>query len=177
MGGLILIAIAAVWFVAVCFFVRWVSRHFKLWELKVLTWLVLVPALMVAPLLDEIVGKRQFERLCKENSTIQIDRAAVAGKTVYLDDAPYVEIKGKWMRFGMRQWRYLEVGSGETLVSFNLLYAGRGRLIKALGIQENGPLTFQGSCQPSEFANLHKLFQTLHLTQIERSTLEVKDQK
>jgi hypothetical protein len=112
---------------------------------RVLLFLAVAPV----PLIDEIVGGRQFAQLCKENSTIQVDRAKAAGKTVYLAEDPDINIKGAWVRIVLQPWRYVDATTDETIVSYNTLLAGGGVFIRTLGISEGGvPLTFKGHCAP-----------------------------
>jgi hypothetical protein len=172
MTGIYLLVVAAIWVTAVIWLSNIVTR-----ELPVTTWripiaLVIFAALLLLPLADEIVGGRQFEQLCKENSTIQVDRAKAIGRTVYLAELPDVEIVGKWVRIVLKQWRFVDATTHETVVSYNTLMAVGGRLIRTLGISEGGvPLTFKGTCEPGGVVDPLKLFRELEVTQIRRSEL------
>ena len=75
--------------------------------------LMVFAVLLPLPALDEIVGGRQFEKLCKENSTIQVNRATAVGRTVYSTQQPSVEIKGTWVRITLQPWRYVDATTGE----------------------------------------------------------------
>jgi hypothetical protein len=133
--------------------------------IRVLLFIGLLPF----PLVDEIFGKAQFEQLCKENSTIQVDRAKAVGKTVYLADLADSEIKGTWVRVVSKPWRYVDVKTGETVVSYNTLQAVGGRFIRALGISEGDvPLTFKSTCVPSNRPAAAKAFRELGINYIER---------
>ena len=133
-----------------------------------LLFLVLVPL----PLVDEIVGKRQFEKLCSENGTIHMDRSKVAGKTVYLAAVPDTQIKGAWIPVVLKPWRFVDADSGEVLVSYNTLMAVGGMWTRTLRISEgNVPLTFKGYCEPGGTVDLVKLFKEAGITQIQRSAL------
>jgi hypothetical protein len=172
MTGIYLLVVAAIWVTAVIWLSKIVIR-----KLPVTTWripiaLVIFAALLLLPLADEIVGGRQFEQLCKENSTIQVDRAKAIGRTVYLAELPDVEIVGKWVRIVLKQWRFVDATTHETVVSYNTLMAVGGRLIRMLGISEGGvPLTFKGTCEPGGVVDPLKLFRELEVTQIRRSEL------
>lgn len=130
--------------------------------------LVLTFLLMTLLVADEIVGGYQFEKLCQENSTIQVDRATARGKTVYFDPQPDVEIKGTWVRVVLQPRRFVDVTTGETVVSYNELIAEGGRFINALGISEGGmPLTFIGTCVPANRPGSTGTFKTLGINYIE----------
>jgi hypothetical protein len=100
-------------------------------------------------LIDEIVGAKQFERLCRENSTINVDHAKAAGRTVVLSPQPSRDVEDTWVRVVVQPWRFVDVKTGETVVSYNTLQAVGGIFVRTLGISEGGvPLTFKGSCVP-----------------------------
>ena len=64
---------------------RWSS---KLWLRPLLT-LILLPAVFLAPLSDEIVGKFQFDRLCEEAKEVKIYATHPVGEEFYTSE-------GKW---------------------------------------------------------------------------------
>lgn len=178
MTGIYLLFVAAIWFAVVILLSKIIAQKLPTatWRLPVAV--VIFAALLPLPLIDEIVGGRQFEQLCKANSTIQVDRVTAVGKTVYLDQQPDVEIKGKWLRFVLKPWRFVDATTGEPVVSYNTLMADGGQFIQVLGISEGGvPLTFKGSCEPGGAVDSLKLFSELKVTQIQRSELNFKEQK
>jgi hypothetical protein len=130
-------------------------------------------ALIPLPLIDEIVGKRQFEKLCRENAGIHVDRAKAAGRAVYLAEVPFVDATGTWVRVVMRPWRYVDAKTGETVVSYTTLQAAGGRFVHMLPLSEGRvPLTFSGHCGASGVVDPVKLFKELGITQIQRSELK-----
>lgn len=169
MTGFLLLFVMAIWLAVV----MWLSKILTK-KLPTATWRIPVAAVIFAgllplPLIDEIVGGRQFESLCKENSTIQVDRATAVGRTVYLAQTPDVEIKGTWVRVVLKPWRFVDATTGETVVSYNDLIAEGGRLIQSLGISEGGmPLTFKGTCVPANRPGSAQTFRPLGITYIER---------
>lgn len=178
MTGLLLLFIAAVWIAMVVALAYATTKRIEDAVWRSVVALVLVVVLIPLPLINEIVGKHQFEQLCKDNAVIHVDRATAFGKTVYLAESTDVEIKGKWLRFVVKPWRYVDVTTGETVVSYNTLMAEGGLFFRMIRISEGGvPLIFKGSCYPSELVDLQKLFQELNVTQIQRSTLTPKEKK
>jgi hypothetical protein len=171
------------------FFVMGLWLFFVFWLTKVITkklptkWvmpsrILLSLAILPIPLIDEIVGGRQFEQLCKENSTIQVDRVKAAGKTVYLAKPVDIQIKDTLVPIRLKPWRFVDATTGEIVVSYNTLLAGGGIFIRTLGISEGGaPLTFKSFCEPGGIVDPLKLFKELRVTEIERSALNVKEQK
>lgn len=173
MTGIYLLFVAAIWLA----FVIWLSKIITQ-KLPVATWripvaMVIVAALLPLPLIDEIVGGRQFKRLCKENSTIQVDRATAVGKTVLYVPQPSVEIKGTWVRVVLQPWSYFDATTGVLVFSYSTLEAAGGRFIQTLGISEGRrPLTFYGSCGPIE--NTKDLVKLLRITALDRPKPNIK---
>lgn len=173
MTGILLIAVAFAWLIAVVVVTRWVARRFNSPTMKVVSWMILLPALMVAPLVDELIGKRQFEQLCKENSTIQVDRAKAVGKTVYLAKTADVEIKDKWVRIVLKPVRFVDVTTGEPVVSYSELMADGGWLVRTLIISEGRvPLTFGSTCMPKNRPGSVQTFQPFGINYIEPPTTQ-----
>ena len=163
MGGLILLFVIGLWLA----FVIWLSKIItkklpkKWWRIPIgiLVFTVLLPL----PVLDELVGGRQFEKLCKENSTIQVNRATAVGRTVYYVPEPSVEIKGTWVRVVLQPWRYVDATTGEVVVSYNTLQARGGRFLKIS--EGHVPLTFNGTCWPE---HVKDTFTSLQITALDR---------
>lgn len=172
MTGIYLFLVAAIWVTFVISLSKIITRRLPMATWRIPVAMLIFAALLPLPLIDEIVGGRQFEQLCKDNSTIQVDRVTAVGKTVYLARTTDVEIKGTWLRFVLKPWRFVDVATGEPVVSYNTVMADGGRFIRALGISEGGvPLTFKGGCEPGGVVDSLKLFNELHITQIQRSKL------
>lgn len=170
MTGLLLFGVAVLWLAVAGSIAAFVFRKLpgQIWRapISALLFLALVPL----PLIDEIVGKIQFEQLCRENSTIQVDRAKAAGKTVYLVVQPSVEVPGTWVRVVLQPWRFVDLNSGETIVSYNTLQAVGGVFIRTLGISEGGvPLLFKGSCAPVNRPASVQTFKELGINYVEQS--------
>jgi|1186.fasta_scaffold15175_2 hypothetical protein len=172
MSGLIFLAVLVLWvgiaaLIAVFIFRKLPERPWRI-AVAIVFFVLLIPL----PLIDEIVGKGQFEQLCRENSTIQVARAKAAGKTVYLADTPPEEVKGTWVRIVLQPWRYVDATTNETVVSYNTLQAERKFFLTALV-----PFTFHAYCAPSGRVDTHQLFKEIGVTQIQRSELRARNKK
>ncbi len=168
MTGLLLLVVMVVWLVVVNWIGKFVTTKLpERWWRTPARVLILV-ALLPLPLVDEIIGGRQFEQLCKENSTIQVDRVKAVGKTVYLNSLPETNVQGTWVPISVHYWRFVDATTGELVVSYNTLRATGGRLIRALGISEgNVPLTFKSSCEPKGSPASIEAFENFGITYIE----------
>lgn len=175
MTGLFLIPVAIVWLLLALAVTGWVARRFNGRAMKVASCVLSFPLLLAAPLIDELVGRGEFEQLCKDNSTIQVDRSTAGGRTVYLAKTSDVELNGTWVHVVLKPWRFVDARTGETVVSYKTLNAGGGWLIRHLGISEGGvPLTFKGYCDPGGVVDPHKLFSEIGITQIQRANVDIK---
>lgn len=165
MTGLFLLAIVGIWFYITIKIIRFITGKLpEIWWRPVVGVGIFV-LILPLPLVDEIVGGRQFEQLCKENSTIHADKVKAAGKAVYLNSPPDIYIQGTWLPIRLQHWRYVDVMTGDPVVSFNILHATGGLLIRALEISEgNVPLTFKGYCEPGGQFDQYKFFKELGIT-------------
>lgn len=175
MTGIFLILLAVLWLVAAFLLAKLATTRLpKLWWAHVLR-MSLFLALLPLPLVDEIVGKRQFDKLCSENTMIQVDPEKAVGRTVYLADLPDIEIKGPWVRVVSKPWRFIDTITGETVVAYNTLQAAGGLFTRTLGIFEGGvPLTFKGSCAPADPPGSAKAFAKLGITYVEPPTVKLE---
>ena len=82
--------------------------------------------LLPLPLIDEIVGRQQFEQLCKVNSTIQVDRETAGERTVYFVHQPDTEIKGTWVRIVLQPALFVDATTSKPVIRFNDLIAEGG---------------------------------------------------
>lgn len=168
MTGIFLLFVIAIWLAIVIWLSKIIIKKLPTTWWRIPLGLVIFVVLLPLPLIDEIVGGRQFEQLCKENSTIQVDRAVAVGKTVYLAQTPDIEIKGTWVRVVLKPWRFVDATTGEIVVSYNTLIADGGRLIRTLGISEGGvPLAFRGTCVPANRPGSIQTFKPFGINYIE----------
>lgn len=166
MTGIFLLFVVVLWLVIAYWLTKLITIKLPKNGWRILVRVLLFFVLLPLPLADEIVGKRQFEQLCKENSTFQFDRATAVGKTVYLTDIPDIQIKDTWVPVRLEQWRYVDAATGELIFSYNILHAKGGELIRMLGISGGDtPLTFKGYCAPGG-SRIHaiNLFKELGIT-------------
>jgi energy-coupling factor transporter transmembrane protein EcfT len=172
MTGLLLIFAAVIWLVIALFIIAFIASKIPGRALSLVISIPLFIVLLPMPIMDEIIGGRQFEQLCKENSAVKVNRTTAVGKIVYYVPQPNVEIKGTWVRVVMQPSQFVDATTGELVFSYNTLLATGGRFIRALGISEgNMPLTFNGSCGPEDTKNLVK---SLAITTLDPAKQNIK---
>lgn len=163
MSGLYLLLIAVAWLAVVLTLAYASTLRIKTASLRAMAALILASVLLPLPLIDEILGERQFEKLCRENATIQVDRKKAVGKTVYFVPQPPIEIPGAWVRIVVKPQRYVDSTTGTTVISFNTLLAEGGQFVQKFRISEGRvPLMFRGSCGPTE--DVRELLKALDIT-------------
>jgi hypothetical protein len=178
MTGLLLLFVVGLWLAIVYWLTKLITIKLstKWWRMPVRVLLFL--AVLPLPLVDEIVGGRQFKKLCEENSTIQFDRVKAAGKTVYLNTLPEIDIKGTWVSVKLHHWEFVDVKTDEPVVSYSTLRAKGGRFIRTLGISEgSAPLIFKGSCVPKERPASVETFKGYGITYIEPPVKQNQENK
>lgn len=169
MIGLTIIFVLIVWFLIVEFIARVIAR--KLSNnvvLKLVIVMVMIVVIYPFPLIDEILAKPQYESLCKKYSKVFV-RNNSKGKVVFLDDVDDVELKGYWVDFTRSKWVYRDTLTKEIVVSYDMLRASGGLLVKFLGFPEQGnPILFTYSCEEKYKVRKNKIFHDLDIIQINR---------
>lgn len=160
MTGILLIGIAIAWLVAVLIITRWVIRRLKSAAAKVACTLVLFPTLLVAPLADELVGKQQFESLCKKYAVQVIDEQHAMNRRVSFERRSRDEFaEGTAVRIRIDPYVYRDEETKKVLVGFHILNAQGGWLIRTLGISEtSAPILFSSGCAPQDAFAFQKKF-------------------
>jgi len=77
------------WIVCSIWFAARIARVARYGALKALIFIVLASVFAVLPLVDEIIGKIQFDRLCKEAEEVKIYGTIPVGTDLYYSD-------GRW---------------------------------------------------------------------------------
>ena len=160
MTGILLFGVAIAWLICVLAMTRWVARRFESMAMKVCCGLVLVPTLLVAPLADELIGKQQFESLCKKYAVQVIDEQHAPNARV-----ESVGGSGDWyaagtaVRIRIQPWTYQDTTTQKVVASYHTLHAEGGWFIRTLGISETrSPLLFSRSCAPPDERAFLKTF-------------------
>jgi hypothetical protein len=153
MSGFYFLAVVGVWFWVSVVITRAVARHVRPGPKRALTACLLFLALLVFPVLDEIIGGFQFRALCARNPNFEIGVADPRGRTTRYSANPSNEIvPGAAIRIYHTRDEYTDVNTGELVVRLDNYLAKGGLFIRALGISENNsPLTIgRPSCSPQK---------------------------
>lgn len=178
MIGLYLLLVIAAWIGIAVLFSRWLTSRIRFNVARWFATLIAFGVLLPLPLIDEIVGRQQFEQLCKENAEIKIDRATAAGRTVYLDVQQQLDVPGTWVRVVMQPMRFVDVATREPIVSYNELRASGGVLVHLFGFSEaRAPLLFRGSCVPRDRPASIDTFKPYGITYVEPPKTSIGQKK
>jgi hypothetical protein len=160
MTGLLLIVIFIIWLSIVAFVSIWAARRFRSREARLFFGVLAFGVLLPAPLVDEIIGKWQFESLCKKYAVVEIDeKNAMNRQVVYVRRKSDQFAEGTAVQIRIDPKVYSDVVTGKVLVSYHQLSARGGWLIRFLGISEvDAPLLFNKGCAPKSQKEFIKKF-------------------
>jgi putative copper export protein len=146
MTGLLFLGVVALWFFAA----KWLAQRIgnllpdRPWRVvaKVLIFALLLPL----PLIDEIVGGWQFNRLCEAN-VVRVNKETARGKTVYVSISSSIKLPATWINVRKMSFSYIDRHTGEVVAAFDQLHAEGGHLFPGFD-SGHDPLTFKGECHP-----------------------------
>jgi hypothetical protein len=170
MFGLLAVVLVAAWLYCSIWASLRISKLIRSTRWRSIAVPVLIIMLAVLPLVDEALGAREFEQLCERNDRITVADLKGTSGTVYLADLRPSEVPSRWIHILATRWRYLDVQTDQTLVSYDTLEAGGGwlsRVVPSAG--GHGPILFKGFCEPREASS--PFLERLRLTQVQRSQL------
>lgn len=128
MTGLVGLVLIVIW-LAICAVLtikipQWLGAKRRTW----LWSLMLFPVLVVAPIVDELVGMRQFEQLCKERAVAWISPDMDKVKRAERTFSKVVDIPNFWIRITSYQSIYTDIDSGKKIISVEHFSTKGGRI-------------------------------------------------
>lgn len=128
-------------------------------------WLVLL-VLLSLPFVDEVIGKYQFEALCKANGIESADVSKARGKRVKVEYGERKFVEGTIMPIQMDDVFFRNADSGEVLIRYKDYYALGGWLMRytwlSMGSQHS--MLFPGN--GCGFSQRDQIFKTNQILQI-----------
>jgi hypothetical protein len=113
------------------------------WEIKALALVTLLPL----PLIDELLAKPQFDALCLEQTTVQMQAGLAAGQRAHFTVLPPEPVSGLMLPVSQRKHLVLADDTRQTVLSYSSFEAHAGKLARLMGVTQ-APLTFEGRCAP-----------------------------
>ncbi|MCA3028094.1 MAG: hypothetical protein ING66_05780 [Rhodocyclaceae bacterium] len=164
MSGFLFLGLLVLWVYVVVRVVRFALARISNKKWHVPTAIALSAFLMLLPVMDELLSRPAFNKLCAEGTKLKFDAEKLRGKTVYSVDAEQPDILVGVIPGYVVPSRYADVTTGELLISTNSYTLRGGLLMRSFGLPEwNKPLTMDGFCRPTvrpyhtEFAKQYQL--------------------
>lgn len=147
MIGLLFLATVAVWLV-VCVWLAQKAGNFVAkpsWRPTVK--LMIFVALISSPFVDEVIGKEQFESLCKTHGIESADVSRARGKKVTVEYGERKPLSGTILPIKESDVLFRDADSGEILIRHKNYYADGGWLMRYTWISmgSSHPMFFGGS--------------------------------
>lgn len=127
------------------------------WRLPVK--LAILVSLLSAPFLDEAIGMRQYDALCKRNGIEAADVSAARGKKVKVEYGARSPVSGTMVPIQESDETFRDAVSGEALIRTKNYYADGGWLMRYtwFSMGGSGPMLFGGStCDKRREAEIFK---------------------
>lgn len=127
--------------------------------LRTLAWrvpigLILFAALTPLPIIDELVGRAEFERSCQQHAEIVIDAPKTAGRTVWFGGSERTPIKLGVLDSILVRRNFVDAATQEPVYHYVQLNVLGGWI--ASFTESKGPLLFKGTCQPRDIDSWEK---------------------
>ena len=166
MAGLIFLA-ALVIALCLCFWLsKTIGNLIPNATLRSIVQVGLFVALLAAPFVDELIGKRQFEALCKANGIESADVSRARGRRVKLEVGESQPIKGTIVPGTVTDMFYKSADNNEILIQHKQYGADGGWLMRytPLSMGSHHPMLFS-SCG-FEYDIKKSIFAKNNITQI-----------
>lgn len=147
MTGLLFFALIGLWMWACVAMTKAVTRRMRSRPWRWITAPVLLATLLVLPVVDEIVGRFQFERLCRVNGIDSADLSNAEGKKVNVEYGERSPVGGTALPVQGGEVLYRQVDTGVLLFQHWNYYSNGGWLMRytPIGMGSSHPMLFSGN--------------------------------
>jgi hypothetical protein len=145
--GLLFLATVAVW-IWLCIWVPHKASNLIFDPpLHRVTKLAMSLTLLSSPFLDELIGKHQFEALCKANGIESSDVSKARGKRVKVEYGERKPLKGTLLPTKESDVRFKDAETGDVLIQHKDYHSSGGWLMRYtwLSMGSNHPMLFEGN--------------------------------
>lgn len=148
MIGLMLLTAIAVCFVSILWLSNTLGNLVKNTALRRVSKVIIFLILLASPFVDEVIGKYQFESLCKANGIESADVSKAVGKKVKVEYGELIDLKGKIMPMKVQNIQFFDTENGERLINYKNYQADGGWLMRytPLNMGSKHPMLFSGAC-------------------------------
>lgn len=147
MIGLLFLAALAAWLWASGWIAHKIGNHVGNIKIRAVTKVLIFVALLSLPFVDEVIGKYQFEALCKANGIEGVDVSKARGKSVKVEYGERTLLAGTIMPIKVDDALFRDATSGEILIQHKNYHALGGWLMRYtwLSMGSSQPILFGGS--------------------------------
>ena len=166
MAGLISIAAIAIVIWATLWAAKTLGNTVSNPNLRTALKLLIFVVLISLPFVDEVIGKYQFEALCKANGIENANVSKARGKRVKLEYLERGFLDGTVMPIKVDDILFKTADTGEVLIQYKDYYAFGGWLMRytPLSMGSQHPMLFSGN--GCGLALKHKIFEANQISQI-----------
>ncbi len=151
MMGLIALSILGGWIFLSLFLARRIPRWLGVQRYTRSASIACFLLVLIAPVIQDIVGMWQFDRLCKERVTLHVSPDADQVKRAIRANTQYEDISGYWVNITAQQIAYLDAATGLPFLSYEILHT-KGGVIGAIAL-----LGGDHSCSPPDMSAMKRL--------------------
>ena len=173
MTGLLLLGVLGLWFAFSVFVALKLFKFCRSDKTRLLVLVVVLAVMLPLPVADELIAAPQFRQMCKEGTTLKFDPESIVGTTVYRQPSkfPFPKFSLVGLTGYYVQVTYTATPTGKPVIAYRWFSIDGGMLIRLLGISETkAPLTFSGSCRPTE-----EPWEKTFLSHYNLTIIEIKD--
>lgn len=165
MIGLFFLATVALWLAACLWLANRLGNLIPAQRWRLPAKLAILLALLSAPFVDEVIGNRQFQALCKANGIESADVSKARGRKVKVEYGERKLVDGTVLPIKEDEVLFRDAESGEVLIRHKNYYASGGWLMRHtwLSMGSDDPMLFDGNC--IDFVARKAIFSENRITQ------------
>lgn len=147
MIGFLFVATVAIWFGVSVWIALQVGKLVSKPALRVPTRAGIFLLMILAPFVDEVIGKHQFERLCEVNGIQSAELSKVRGKRVKIAYGERLPVAGTILPVKQSEVKFTDSASGEVVIHYKNYYTAGGWLMRYtwLSTGAKGAMLFDGN--------------------------------
>jgi hypothetical protein len=153
MSGIFLLIVLGLWLVLVVGIAYALTKSIKHELLRYAARIAVVACLFPLIVIDELITKPQFEKLCAEGTKLKFDPEKIRGRTIFQQksDAAHPPLSVGLLNGYQINSQYFDASTKEQIILANSYHLKGGLLIRTLGIsQTTAPLMMESYCAPNE---------------------------
>jgi hypothetical protein len=153
MIGLMFMAGLIVWLAAAIYLSIQIPRRLGMKRFKATASIMLFPILLILPIIDELIGRWQFHRLCEREAVIWLSPDWERVKRAKSIDIPSDYLEGYLIRIQEQSFVYIDVDTGKPFFRYKAFHTYGGILLDRFGLRLDSAGT---SCWPPNSTEMHR---------------------